>query len=155
VMAPAEAAVQGCSAAAMASARMQQQGQDSLVQGGRNQVLASQGPSAEVPNAGPGVEACLAILALNNLTSAVNFGAGSSRELQLAGCSLPECCKHLTVCSAAAAVVGHVGLRCGGCGLARYCCPEHQKEDWPRHHRLCCMLAKQAAARSAVADHLR
>jgi hypothetical protein len=84
--------------------------------------------------------------AVKNLRNTrVPYAAGNL-QLQLAGCSFFDCCKGLTACTSGALVVGRKGVRCGGCGMARYCCPEHQKEDWPQHRHVCGRLARANAA---------
>lgn len=37
------------------------------------------------------------------------------------------------------------GKRCGGCRLARYCCPPCQKADWPAHKAACRELQRRKA----------
>jgi hypothetical protein len=29
------------------------------------------------------------------------------------------------------------GVLCGGCGVVRYCCPEHARHSWPTHRKVC------------------
>jgi hypothetical protein len=71
----------------------------------------------------------------------------SNISLRLAGCNWVGCTQqHKGMYSADAAVAGLRGVRCGGCGLVRYCCPEHQQADWKRHGRVCGRLAQARAA---------
>jgi hypothetical protein len=98
------------------------------------------------------VDPVAAMEALKRLAAEV---AGSRPgRLQLVGCSWTGCTKgglHPTASSAGVAytaeskVAGRKGVSCGGCGLARYCCPQHQKEDWPRHRHVCRRLARAQA----------
>jgi hypothetical protein len=71
-------------------------------------------------------------------------------RLQLSGCTSVACLHGLDKdeerYSADAMVAGLRGVRCGGCGLVRYCCPQHQKDDWPIHRRVCRRLAQARAA---------
>jgi hypothetical protein len=73
-------------------------------------------------------------------------------QLQLSGCKWLDCPAQQDQYSADAAVAGRKGVVCGGCGLARYCCPQHQQEDWPRHRQVCRRLA-QATAAAGVSRH--
>jgi hypothetical protein len=135
----------GYTAAAVTGAGDVQQQQQQRVEEGSRQERYKQGRGSGGPDDPVDNDMCFAVMALSALTSSVTADCDGDDQLQLAGCSLPLCAKSLTACSAAAAVAGRRRLRCGGCGLARYCCPEHQKEDWPRHSRLCRRLAKHAA----------
>jgi hypothetical protein len=75
-------------------------------------------------------------------------------RLRLAGCSFGGCRQQGEQYSADAAVVGRRGVRCGGCGLARYCCPQHQERDWVRHRQVCGRLARaRARAAAGVTSH--
>ena len=38
------------------------------------------------------------------------------------------------------------GKRCGGCRLARYCCPACQKADWPAHKAACRELQRRSSS---------
>jgi hypothetical protein len=77
-------------------------------------------------------------------------------RLQLAGCGWIDCHQQQALVlewsqehwqySAEAAAVGRKATLCGGCGLARYCCPQHQRQDWPRHRHVCRRLAQARAA---------
>jgi chemotaxis protein histidine kinase CheA len=79
--------------------------------------------------------------------SARDVTAASRTCLRLAGCSWAGCKQqHKGTYSADAAVAGRRGLVCGGCGLVRYCCPQHQQADWQRHSRVCQRLARARAA---------
>jgi hypothetical protein len=83
--------------------------------------------------------------AVTRLTAAISHA--SRTNLQLAGCSWSECqraCHHYTRDTA---VAGLRGVRCGGCGLVRYCCPQHQQKDWPHHRRVCRRLARAGATK--------
>ena len=54
-------------------------------------------------------------------------------------CNEPSCCcfdKPSEV-----QLVGGKGRRCGGCGAARYCCSEDQKQHWKLHRPVCRALA--------------
>jgi hypothetical protein len=90
--------------------------------------------------------------AVRRLQSAVHELAGdvhkvSNTSLHLAGCSWAGCRQqHKGKYSADAAVAGLRGVRCGGCGLVRYCCPQHQQADWKRHGRVCQRLAQARGA---------
>jgi hypothetical protein len=72
-------------------------------------------------------------------------------RLQLSGCGYFKCLLQHKAYSTDSAVAGLRGVRCGGCGLARYCCPQHQKEDWPRHRQVCRRLAQARAAAAGAA----
>ena len=41
----------------------------------------------------------------------------------------------------------NTGKKCGGCKVVMYCCPEHQKADWPLHKSTCKKLKKLKALR--------
>jgi hypothetical protein len=60
--------------------------------------------------------------------------------LQLVGCS-HRGCTNLAGPSAEGLVAGRRGVRCGGCRVARYCCPACQQADWAQHRRVCRRLA--------------
>jgi hypothetical protein len=64
-------------------------------------------------------------------------------RVQLVGCS-NRGCTNLSGPSAEGLVAGRKGVRCGGCGVARYCCPACQQEDWPKHRHVCRRLAGAA-----------
>jgi hypothetical protein len=64
-------------------------------------------------------------------------------RLQLVGCN-HQGCTNLSGPSAEGLVAGRKGVRCGACGVARYCSPACQKEDWPQHQRMCRRLAAAA-----------
>jgi hypothetical protein len=54
----------------------------------------------------------------------------------LLGCSY-QFCTNLSGPSAEGLVAGCKGVVCGGCGLARYCRPACQEEDWRQHQHDC------------------
>jgi hypothetical protein len=58
----------------------------------------------------------------------------------LVGCS-HQYCANLSGPSAEGLVAGRKGVRCGGCGVARYCSLECQEVDWHHHWRVCRRLA--------------
>jgi hypothetical protein len=58
------------------------------------------------------------------------------QRVQLVGCSNLRCA-NLSGLSAEGLVSGRKGVRCGGCRVARYCCPACQQADWPQHRRVC------------------
>jgi hypothetical protein len=64
-------------------------------------------------------------------------------RVQLVGCS-NLCCANLSGPSAEGLVAGRKGVRCGGCHVARYCCPACQQAHWPQHRHVCRRLAKAA-----------
>jgi hypothetical protein len=74
-------------------------------------------------------------------------------QVQVTGCSWIGCHQEYLDAneqigngySSALVVAGRRGVVCGGCGLARYCCPQHQQEDWPGHRHVCRRLAAAAA----------
>ena len=37
-------------------------------------------------------------------------------------------------------------MRCGRCGMAAYCCKDHQTMQWPLHKKTCRQLTASAAA---------
>jgi DNA repair exonuclease SbcCD ATPase subunit len=81
-----------------------------------------------------------------------DVSVASNTSLRLAGCSWVGCTQqHKGTYSAEAAVAGLRGVRCGGCGLVRYCCPQHQQADWPHHRRVCRRLAQTRAAAAGCA----
>jgi hypothetical protein len=75
-------------------------------------------------------------------TAALVKGACRLR-VQLVGCGNPRC-TNLSGPSAEGLVAGRKGVRCGGCRVARYCCPECQQADWPQHRHVCRRLAAAA-----------
>jgi hypothetical protein len=83
--------------------------------------------------------------AVNQLTRDVS--SISKSAVRLAGCSWAGCSQQHSrgMYSADAAVAGLHGVSCGGCGLARFCCPQHQQQDWPRHRHVCRRLAQARA----------
>jgi hypothetical protein len=64
---------------------------------------------------------------------------------QLVGCGWVGC-RNLAGPCEGGLVEGKKGVRCGGCGLARYCCLGCQRRDWPRHDRVCCKIRALARA---------
>jgi hypothetical protein len=102
------------------------------------------------------VDAAAAISALQGLLD--DIAISERPRLQLVGCSWLGCKRSsaspslgstVATYTAESTVAGRKGVRCGGCGLVRYCCPEHQKEDWPRHRHVCRRLA-QARVKAPV-----
>lgn len=83
---------------------------------------------------------------LQELARMYKTGRVCNLQLQMAGCSLLGCCRGLNLCTSAALAAGRRKVLCGGCGVARYCCREHQEKDWPRHSQLCRRLARARAA---------
>jgi hypothetical protein len=69
----------------------------------------------------------------------------SRTRVQLVGCS-HRGCHNFQGPSAEGLVAGRKGVRCGGCRVARYCCPACQQEDWPQHRHVCRRLAAVAPA---------
>jgi hypothetical protein len=65
----------------------------------------------------------------------------------LVGCS-HRGCTNLSGPSAEGLVSGRKGVSCGGCRVARYCCPACQKEDWRLHRRVCRRLAAVGLGRA-------
>lgn len=49
-----------------------------------------------------------------------------------------------TLCSAPHTDSGAKLLRCGHCRIARYCCQDHQKIDWPNHRKLCKIVKQKS-----------
>jgi len=43
--------------------------------------------------------------------------------------------------------------RCGRCGTAAYCCPLHQKLDWPVHKSICNMSAEDRGQMLRISQH--
>jgi hypothetical protein len=62
-------------------------------------------------------------------------------RVQLVGCSNLSCSRLSGPTSAEGLVAGCKGARCGGCRVARYCCPACQQADWPQHRHVCRRLA--------------
>jgi hypothetical protein len=43
--------------------------------------------------------------------------------------------------------------RCGRCGTAAYCCPSHQKLDWPVHKSICNMSLEDRGQMLKISEH--
>ena len=43
--------------------------------------------------------------------------------------------------------------RCGRCGTAAYCCPSHQKLDWPVHKTICNMSLEDRGQMLKISEH--
>jgi len=43
--------------------------------------------------------------------------------------------------------------RCGRCGTAAYCCPSHQKQDWPVHKSICNMSLEDRGQMLKISEH--
>jgi hypothetical protein len=94
----------------------------------------------------------LAVLEIRLLLCGTAFCHRQCR-LRLAGCGWGACTQQEEPYTADAGVAGRKGVRCGGCGLVRYCCPQHQEKDWPGHRQVCRLLAQARAAAAGGISH--
>jgi hypothetical protein len=70
------------------------------------------------------------------------------RTPMLVGCSCHGCPGPAGV-NAAEPAVNRRGVVCSGCGMARYCCPQHAQAAWPAHRKVCGRLAAALGRRPA------